>query len=65
MWETSDISSGVKAVLDKYDAKAEDLKLQYQHELEKRPDMREYGWVLTDHCPDGYDGKQHTQTSYI
>lgn len=65
MWDTSKISPEVKAVLDKYDSKAEETKLAYQHEIEKRDDFREHGWILTDHCPDGYDGKQHTMTTYI
>jgi hypothetical protein len=65
MWDTSKISPEVKAVLGKYDSKAEETKLAYQHEIEKRDDFREYGWILTDHCPDGYDGKQHTMTTYI
>jgi hypothetical protein len=65
MWDTSPISSEVKEVLDKYDSKAEELKIQYQNEIEKRDDFREFGWILTDHCTDGFDGKQHTMTSYI
>ena len=64
-WDTTDISDGVKAVLAKYDKKAEAIKQAYQEELEKRDDFREFGWIYTDHCPDGYDGKQHTITTYI
>lgn len=65
MWDTSKMNVDVKAVLDKYDGKAEDLKIKYQEELEKSADFREFGWILTDNCTDGYDGKQHTMTSYI
>jgi hypothetical protein len=64
-WDTEDISEGVKKVLSKFDQKAEALKLAYQNEIEKRDDFRELGWTLTDHCPDGYDGRQHTLTTYI
>jgi hypothetical protein len=45
--------------------KAEELKTEYQKGLEKRDDFREFGWILTDHCTDGYDGKQHTISTYI
>ena len=59
------VSKGVQDVLDKYNLKAEELKTEYQKELEKRDDFREFGWILTDHCTDGYDGKQHTIATYI
>ena len=64
-WDTEPISKGVQDVLDKYNLKAEELKTEYQKGLEKRDDFREFGWILTDHCTDGYDGKQHTLTTYI
>ena len=64
-WDTDSISTGTKAVLQKYDAKAEELKNKYQAEIEKKDNFREFGWILTDHCPDGYDGKQHTITTYV
>lgn len=64
-WDTARISDGVKEVLQKYDDIANKLKVEYQDEIEKRDDFREFGWILTDHCPDGYDGKQHTLTTYI
>jgi hypothetical protein len=64
-WETDEISKPVMAVLDKFNEKAEKLKTDYTAEIEKRDDFREYGWILTDHCNDGYDGKQHTITTYI
>lgn len=64
-WDTQDIAPKVKAVLDKYSDMALKLKKDYQAELETRSDLRDYGWILTDHCPDGVDGKQHTITTYI
>ena len=64
-WDTEHISKGVQDVLDKYNLKAEELKTEYQKGLEKRDDFREFGWILTDHCTDGYDGKQHTIATYI
>lgn len=27
--------------------------------------FRDFGWILTDHAPDGIDGKQYTLTTYI
>lgn len=64
-WKTDKISSNVMDVLKKYDAKATELKTKYQEEIEQGEDFREFGWILTDHCPDGFDGKQHTLTTYI
>jgi hypothetical protein len=64
-WETGPISKEVKTVLDKYDDKAEALKKEYTKVITKRDDFRDHGWILTDHCEDGYDGKQHTIATYI
>jgi hypothetical protein len=64
-WDTKGIAKPVFDVLKKYDDMAEELKVAYIKELEENPDLREFGWILTDHCPDGYDGKQHTITTYI
>ena len=64
-WDTNPISKGVQDVLDKYNLKANKLKTEYQKAIEKREDFREFGWILTDHCIDGYDGKQHTIATYI
>ena len=65
LWDTSPISPGVQAVLDKFDKKATDLQTKYKDEIFKRPDFVDFGWILTDHCPDGYDGKQYTLSAYI
>ena len=64
-WDTEKIPKNVMDVLKKYDKKATDLKTKYQEEIEQREDFREFGWILTDHCPDGFDGKQHTITTYF
>ena len=64
-WNTSKMDEGMKKVLDKYNKIANELKTKYEAELEAGDDLREYGWILTDHCTDGYDGKQHTITTYI
>mmetsp|Transcript_30655 Transcript_30655/g.43993 ORF Transcript_30655/g.43993 Transcript_30655/m.43993 type:complete len:536 (-) Transcript_30655:236-1843(-) len=55
-----------KQVLIKYDALSSKLKTDLYNSLCKDPKkFREQGWVLTDHCPDGVDGKQLTITTYI
>ena len=65
-WNTRNVTEEVMAVLQKYNAKATELKEKYVFDLLKEQDvLREYGFILTDHCPDGYDGKQHTITTYI
>jgi hypothetical protein len=64
-WNTSKMDPEVKKVLEKYEAMACDLKTAYEKEIEAGDELREYGWILTDHCNDGYDGKQHTVTTYI
>ena len=64
-WNTSKMNPEVKGVLEKYEKMATKLKTEYQTEIEARDDRREYGWILTDHCNDGYDGKQHTLTTYF
>ena len=64
-WDTEKIPKNVMDVLKKYDKKATDLKTKYQEDIEQRDEFREFGWILTDHCPDGFDGKQHTITTYI
>ena len=64
-WDTSNISPKLKAVMEKYNQKSEDLKTLLKDELLTRPDFNEYGWILTDQCPDGFDGKQLTIATYI
>jgi hypothetical protein len=64
-WNTKDVSDDVMDVLEKYNQMSLDLKKMYKAEISEREDFREYGWILTDHCPDGYDGKQHTITAYL
>ena len=64
-WDTSKMDADVKSVLEEYETMATNLKTAYEEEIEARDDLREYGWILTDHCNDGYDGKQHTITTYF
>jgi hypothetical protein len=56
----------LQSVLDVYDAKASTLKEAYRTEIMKDPDVfNNYGWILSDFCPDGFDGKQLTTATYI
>ena len=52
-------------VLDSYDKKATELKEAYKDKIMKDPDFNDYGWILSDFCPDGFDGKQLTVATYI
>lgn len=52
-------------VLLKYDALSSKLKSDYLATLKRNKDFSKDGWILTDHCPDGVDGKQLTLTTYI
>ena len=57
---------GVKDVLDEYDGKSTKLKKSFYAEQQKnRPNFLVSGWILSDHFPDGVDGKQLTITTYI
>jgi len=51
--------------LDKYNEKATTLKTEYKDELIKNPMFNDYGWILSDWCPDSFDGKQLTIATYI
>lgn len=64
-WDTTKISKNTIAVMEEYDAKVEKIKEANKAALLKDPRFREYGWILTDWCPDGFDSKQMTLTTYI
>jgi len=65
-WEISKIGKSVSQVMKKYDEavdqEAEDYKKALMADVKN---FREFGWILTDWCPDGFDGKQLTITTYI
>jgi hypothetical protein len=53
-------------VLDKYSKKSDGLNEAYKNEILKDMDeFNDYGWILSDFCPDGFDGKQLTIATYI
>ena len=51
----------VKDVLLRYDAKSAQLKKDLFDRVSKDPKFATQGWVLSDHFPDGIDGKQHRE----
>ena len=55
----------VKDVLLRYDAKSGQIKRDFFDKVSKDPKFATQGWVLSDHFPDGIDGKQLTITTYI
>ena len=53
-------------VLQEFNARANKLKQDYYNELMKDQDkFAEDGWILSDFCPDGIDGKQLTFSAYL
>lgn len=65
-WDTAKIDHNVLSVLEKYDAKTKEMKEQYKaHITTDKEWFREFGWIASDWCPDGFDGKQLTITTYI
>ena len=37
----------------------------YEEKIQKRDDFDDVGFLLTDYCTDGFDGKQLTLAVYI
>lgn len=53
-------------VMTKYEDKINQQTEKNKERLLSDPErLREYGWILTDWCPDGFDGKQMTIATYI
>ena len=49
-----------------FDTKSSKLKIDYYDKLMKdQANFAKHGWILSDFCPDGIDGKQLTITSYL
>ena len=55
----------LQKVLHKYDEEATERKEKYMDELIKSEDFDDFGWILSDYCPDNFDGKQLTIATYI
>lgn len=56
----------LQTVLNTYDTEARALKDAYKTKImEDSAVFNDYGWILSDFCPDGFDGKQLTIATYI
>jgi len=65
-WDIDKIGKNLYQVMKKYGEMVEQDKEKNKAELMSDPEyLRNYGWILTDWCPDGFDGKQMTVASYI
>lgn len=60
-------------VLKKYEGLSTKLKVDFynkiitnhHHKGDRSTYFRDFGWILTDHAPEGIDGKQYTFSTYI
>jgi len=56
----------LRSIVNKYDGIISSTKMDYYLKLtENEKELRDYGWIMTDYCPDGVDGKQITLSSYV
>eukprot|EP00957_Ditylum_brightwellii_P024577 1856007-Ditylum_brightwellii.AAC.1 len=56
----------LQEVLEPYETMANELKEAYKNKIMEDTDkFNDYGWILSDFCPDGFDGKQLTVATYI
>uniref|UniRef100_A0A7S1BET1 Uncharacterized protein n=1 Tax=Corethron hystrix TaxID=216773 RepID=A0A7S1BET1_9STRA len=55
----------LQIVLEKFDAEVTQLKKNYEKDVQKDPDFKDHGWILSTYCTDGFDGKQMTAATYI
>lgn len=57
---------GIINVLKKYEGLSEKLKVDFYNEITKDQSyFKKFGWIQTDHAPEGIDGKQYTISTYI
>ena len=54
-----------REVLLRYDAMSSKIKRDFYEKVSADPKFSSQGWILSDHFPDGIDGKQLTITTYI
>jgi hypothetical protein len=65
-WNIDKIGRHLYTVMKKYGEMVEQEKKENKIELMSDPEyLRNYGWILTDWCPDGFDGKQMTVAAYV
>jgi len=57
---------GIIKVIKKYEGLSEKLKVDFFNKITKNQDyFKKFGWIQTDHVPEGIDGKQYTISTYI
>jgi len=53
-------------VLKKYEEKSRALQVKHYDEIKKNKEyFKKFGWIQSDHGPEGIDGKQYTISTYI
>jgi len=65
MYPKNTLVLGLRQILTKYAAISGNMKKAYFDKVSKDPKFCEYGWIWTDYCVDGIDGKSMTLTTYI
>ena len=61
-----DITGGsLQKVLRAYDRQTGELQEVYEKKIQERDDFDDVGFLLTDYCTEGFDGKQLTLATYI
>jgi len=59
---------GIINVLKRYEGLSGKLKVDFYNKITKADQstyFRDFGWIMTDHAPEGIDGKQYTFSTYI
>jgi len=60
------VPAGVIQVLKKYEGKSDALKSEFFNKIiEDEKYFKDFGFIQTDHGPEGIDGKQYTIATYI
>ncbi|CAM9407241.1 unnamed protein product [Ectocarpus fasciculatus] len=52
-------------ILSHFDDETARIKKEFKKKIKRSATYRDYGWILSDYCPDGTDGKQLTLCTYI
>jgi len=65
MFPKSALFLGLKEVVTKYAAISQNLKKSFYDKVKNDPKFVEFGWIMSDYCIDGIDGKTFTLTTYI
>jgi hypothetical protein len=56
----------LKCIMNKFDGLVSMMEMEYYMRLwENLEEFADFGWIMTDYCPDGIDGKQITLNTYV